>query len=303
MARLENAVRGFDRGCVDIVLGNLLSRPACERAASDVAVVFHLAAGGGGKSFPDAVMNSVVTTRNLLDACRTHTRLRRFVNVSSFAVYSNRHNPRRNWLDEDAPVEQRPELRGDPYCFGKIGQDAIVEEYGARFGLPYVIVRPGCVFGPGKHDITGRVGVDTFGLFVHLGGSNPIPFTYVDNCADAIVLAGITPGVDGEVFNVVDDNLPSSRQFLRWYKTNVRHFRSVYLPHAASRLFSVLWERYSHWSDGQLPPVFNSRRWHANWKRTHYTNARLKERLGWRPAITMSDGLRRYAESYRVRHA
>ena len=57
-----------------------------------------------------------------------------------------------------------------------------------------------------------------FGIFLHLGGSNPIPFTYVDNCADAIVLAGLTPGVDGEVFNVVDDNLPTSRQFLRLYK-------------------------------------------------------------------------------------
>src|SRR5438874_10347596 len=51
--------------------------------------------------------------------------------------------------------------------------------------------------------------------------SNTIPLTYVDNCADAIVLAGLKPGVDGEVFNVVDDDLPSSRRFLRLYKQNV----------------------------------------------------------------------------------
>ena len=56
--------------------------------------------------------------------------------------------------------------------------------------------------------------MDTFGVFVHLGGSNPIPFTFVDNCAEAIALAGIKKGAEGQAFNVVDDDLPSSRQFL-----------------------------------------------------------------------------------------
>ena len=94
-------------------------------------------------------------------------------------------------------------------------------EYGNKLNLPYVIVRPGHVYGPGNEAISARVGIGTFGTFLHLGGPNTIPFTYVDNCADAIVLAGLKPGVDGEVFNVVDDDLPSSRQFLGLYKKNV----------------------------------------------------------------------------------
>ena len=36
------------------------------------------------------------------------------------------------------------------------------------------------------------------------------------------LLAGLVEGVDGEVFNVVDDDLPSSREFLRSYKENVK---------------------------------------------------------------------------------
>ena len=66
------------------------------------------------------------------------------------------------------------------------------------------------------------------------GRSNPFPVTYVDNCAEAIVLAGVTTGVDGEVFNVVDDNLPTSRRFLRLYKQNVKRFGSLYIPHSLS---------------------------------------------------------------------
>jgi len=134
---------------------------------------------------------------------------------------------------------------------------------------------------------------------LHMGGANPIPFTYVDNCADAIVLAGLVRGVDGEIFNVVDDDLPSSRQFLRWYKKNVKGFKSVYVPHVASYALCYLWEKYSRWSEGQLPPAFNRRRWHAYWKKTSYSNEKLKTRLGWAPQVSTAEGLRRFFASCR----
>jgi nucleoside-diphosphate-sugar epimerase len=299
VSHVEAAVRNGAR--VEIIRGNLLSRSDCVRATKDTAVVFHLAAGRGEKSFPDSFMNSVVTTRNLLDAVAAHKCLKRFVSISSFAVYSNRHKPQGRLLDESCPVEPDPALRGDPYCFGKVKQDEIVHEYGRRFGIPYVIVRPGYVYGPDKDAITGRVGIGTLGLFLHLGGSNTIPLTFVDNCADAIIRAGVTPGVDGRVFNVVDDDLPSSREFLRLYKRNVKRFRSIYLPHAVSYAFCWLWEEYSRWSAEQLPPVFNRRGWHAYWKKTRYSNDKLKTELGWKPDVSMSEGLDRYFQGCRER--
>ena len=301
VARLEAIAARYKRARVEVLRGNLLSQEDCISATKDVAVIFHLAAGSGEKSFPDAYMNSVVTTRNLLEASLRHTCPQRFVNISSFAVYANTRKPRWRLLDESSPVEKHPERRGDAYCFAKVKQDEIVIEYGKRFGIPYVIVRPGSVYGPGKEAITGRVGIGTFGVFLHLGGSNTIPFTYVDNCAEAIVLAGVKQGVDGEVFNVVDDDLPSSRQFLRLYKRHVRRFGSIYVPHAASYALCYLWEKYSHWSKGQLPPVFNRSRWYAEWKKTRYSNEKVKTRLGWTPKVSINEGLRRYFEGCRER--
>jgi len=286
-------------GRITLIKGNLLSRDDCNRATEDVPVIFHLAAGGGGKSFPDAVMNSVVTTRNLLEASLLHGCLKRFVNISSLAVYSNTRKTRWRLLDETCPVDTHPQLRGDAYCFAKVRQDEIVEEYGKRFGLPHVIVRPGYVYGPGRDTISSRVGIDTFGVFLHLGGSNEVPLTYVDNCADAIALAGLTKGIDGRVFNVVDDELPSSRQYLRLYKKNMGRFTTVYVPHIMSYMLCYLWERYSTWSEGQLPPAFNRGRWHAYWKKTRYSNERLKTLVGWTPQVSIVDGFRRQFESSR----
>jgi nucleoside-diphosphate-sugar epimerase len=277
-----------------IIRGNLLSPEDCRAAARDVAVVYHLAAGTGEKSYPDAFMNSVVTTRNLLEACVRQPSLKRFVSISSFAVYSNRNKAHRRVLDESCPVEDRPEVRGEAYCYAKVKQDELIMEYGKTHRLPYVLLRPGAVYGPGKNSITGRVGVGTFGIFLHLGGSNSIPLTYVDNCADAIVLAGLKPGVDEQILNVVDDELPSSRQFLRLYKKNVKSFRSIYLPHFASYLLCYLWERYSKYSYGQLPPAYNRGAWHAYWKKTSYSNQKLKSLLGWSPKVPTSEGLKSY---------
>jgi nucleoside-diphosphate-sugar epimerase len=298
MSRVD-AARQRPGANVEMFRGNLLSPQDCLAATKDVAVVIHLAAARGEKSFPDAFMNSVVTTRNLLEACREQGTVRRFVNISSFAVYSNLGNPHGRLLDESCPEERQPALRGHAYTFAKVKQDEIVREYGERFGIPYVIIRPGYVYGPGNEAITNRVGIGTFGLFLHLGGGNTIPFTFVDNCAEAIVLAATKPGVDGHVFNVVDDDLPSSRRFLRLYKRNVRRFSSIYLPHAISYALCALWEKYSDWSEGQLPPVYNRRAWHAFWKRTQYSNSKLKTLLGWVQPVPTRDGLQTYFRSCR----
>jgi nucleoside-diphosphate-sugar epimerase len=284
---------------VELITGNLLSPEDCLAATQGASIIFHLAAGRGEKSYPDAFMNSVVTTRNLLEASARHNCLKRFVNISSFSVYSNRRKPRLRVLDETCPVEEHPALRGEAYCFAKAEQDEIVAEYGKRLGIPYVIVRPGQVYGAGNEGITARVGISTFGVFLHLGGSNTIPFTYVDNCVEAIALAGLKKGIDGETFNVVDDDLPSSRKFLRLYKRNVKSFTSLYVPHFLNYALCYLWEKYSSWSEVQLPPAFNRRKWHAYWKKTRYSNEKLKIRLGWTPRVPTEEGLKRFFESCR----
>lgn len=299
---LEQSLNEEGRGPrIEFVKGNLLSREDCEAATRDVVVIYHLAAGTGTKSFAEAFLNSVVTTRNLLDGVVAHDCLRRFVNVSSFAVYTNQGKPQPDLLDESCPTENRSEARGDAYCFAKMKQDELVEDYGKKFGIPYVLVRPGVVYGPGKPRIHGRVGLDTFGLFLHLGGPNSIPLTFVDNCAEAIALAGLKPGIDGQVFNVVDDDLPSSRQFLEMYKKEVRPFRSIYLPHFVSYLFCFLWEKYAAWSQGQLPPIHNRREWTASWKRTRYSNDKTRRMLDWTPRVSTAEGLKRFFADCRER--
>ncbi len=177
----------------------------------------------------------------------------------------------------------------------------MVAEYGRKHGIPFVMLRPGWVYGPGNTAITGRVGIGSFGVFLHLGGSNRIPLSYVDNCAEAVALAATVPGVDGEAFNVVDDDLVTSWQFLRLYKQRVNRFSSLYVPRPVSRALCRLWEWYSARSANQLPPVFNIRRWDSLWRNTAYTNRKLKLALGWAPRVSTEAGLQMYFDACRAR--
>jgi nucleoside-diphosphate-sugar epimerase len=295
--RLEEVLKRFNGGeNVELVTGDLLSRDDCLKAADGVSIIYHLAAGIE-KSFAGAFMNSALATRNLIDAFLECGQPKRFVNVSSFAVYSNLKLKRDALIDETCALEDSPQERFDAYGFGKLKQEELVREYGRQRKLPYVIIRPGAVFGPGKRDLSGRVGIDTFGFFIHLGGSNRLPLTFVDNCAEAIVLAGLKPGVESEIFNVVDDELLSSRQFFNAYK-KVRPSFSVSVPYFLAYGISVLWERYSKWSKGQLPPAFNRRRCSAEWKGNRYSNQKLKERLDWKPKVSMKEAMAAFLSQF-----
>jgi nucleoside-diphosphate-sugar epimerase len=289
--RLRNVLRERSGGeKVELFSGDLASMDDCRRATEGVSLIYHLATGFD-KSFAGAFMNSALITRNLIQAFLRCGEPKRFVNVSSFAVYSNLRLRRGAILDETCPLEEAPNERYDAYAFGKLKQEELLKEYATKHELSYVTLRPGTVFGPGKKELSGRVGINTFGFFIQVSGANVLPLTFVDNCADAIVLAGLKPGVEGEIFNIVDDTLLSSRQFLQAYKKRLSSFFSVRVPYWLAYLGCSLWEHYSRQSKGQIPPVFNRRRCAAEWKRHAYSNQKLRDGLGWKPKVDMKTAM------------
>jgi nucleoside-diphosphate-sugar epimerase len=297
LGRLEKALSEFGNGRnVELVTGDLLSIGDCVKAAEGVSIIYHLAAGFD-KSFADAFMNSALTTRNLIDAFSEYGEPKRFVNVSSFAVYSNLGLKRGALLDESCPLEDAPQERHDAYAYGKLKQEEIVRDLGRTHDIPFVILRPGTVFGPGKRELTGRIGISISGLFLHVGGSNQLPLTYVDNCADAIVQAGIRPGIEGETFNVVDDDLLTSRQFLRAYRKSGGRFFSLPLPYFAPYLLCAICECCSK-RFKQAPRRFNRRRCAAEWKGNRFSNRKLRDRLGWKPRVPMKQAMEEFLAQF-----
>ncbi len=115
-------------------------------------------------------------------------------------------------------LEQHPEQR-DVDSHSKLRQEQLFWEYHQKYGFDLVVLRPGVIYGPGGGHFSNRVGLQPLrAVPPHLGGKNLLPLTYVDNCAEAIVVAALSEGSSGQVYNVVDDDLPTSGQYLSLYK-------------------------------------------------------------------------------------
>ncbi|WP_437224693.1 NAD-dependent epimerase/dehydratase family protein [Planctomicrobium sp. SH661] len=278
------------RDRLELVRGDMNDRRALERHLDGVNVVYHLAAALGG-SCSTMFLNTVVPTRTLMEVAATAP-VDRFVLISSMGVYGTSSVRKWGTLDESTPVDPHPELR-DPYTFSKIRQESVAWLAREQLGLPLVVVRPGVIYGPGRSLLTSRVGLSLGPLLLRMGGGQTLPYTYVENCAAAICRAGLTPDVEGEIFNVVDDDLPTGKRIVRFLRRNGQKIRSIWIPRTAISPLSALYACYSAWSEGQLPPVLSRYKSEAIWKPLRYSNAKAKHSLHWQPTISTEEGLRR----------
>ncbi|WP_437600853.1 NAD(P)-dependent oxidoreductase [Sorangium sp. So ce590] len=275
---------------LDVAVGSLATKEAAERAVEGVDVVYHVAAAMGGAP-ADMFLNTVVASKNLLEALVHTGRSPRVILVSSFGVYGVADLPRGYIVDENTPLESRPAQR-DLYSQAKLRQEKLFWEYQARYGFPLTVLRPGVIYGPGGNAFSGRVGMSLFGVFLHLGGRNLLPLSYVDNCAEAIAIAGRSEVAKGQVYNVHDDDLPTADVYLARYKREVKPIRSLSVPYVALTRISKLVERYHAYSKGQLPAVFTPYKTATSWKGNRFDNTKLKA-LGWKPLVSTEEGLQR----------
>jgi nucleoside-diphosphate-sugar epimerase len=303
ISHLETVAAKYPKVNIERVVGSLGSIDTAAELVDGCETIFHVAAAMGGAP-ADIFLNTVVTTKNLCEAIARTSASRGgkpplFVLVSSFGVYGVADLPRGTTVDEKTPLESNP-ARRDPYSQGKLRQEKLCWDYHANGVIRLAVARPGVIYGPRGGSFSARVGLGLFGVFLHLGGKNTLPLTYVDNCAEAIALLGDRPEAAGEVYNVVDDELIDAHDYLRRYKESVRPLRSLSLPYSVTMAMSHAVERYHRASKGQLPAIFTPYKTATTWKGNRFTNAKLKS-LGWRPLVSTEDGLARTFEALKAR--
>jgi nucleoside-diphosphate-sugar epimerase len=296
-SRLTALAERFPDASVELFAGSLASKDAARKALEGVGTVYHLAASLLGAA-ADIFLNTVVASKHLLEGIAASGWPIKVVLVSSFGVYGVADLPRNTVVDEATPLEAHP-ARRDLYSQAKLRQEKLFREYQARYGFPLVVLRPGVIYGPRGSRISARVGLDLMGVFLHLGGNNTLPLTYVDNCAEAIATAGQSPTSSGQTYNVVDDDLPTCDAYLAQYRARVKPLRAVRVPYLAMQAISVAVQRYHRFSKGQLPAIFTPYKTATSWKGNRFDNSKLKA-LGWRPLLSTEEGMRRAFEHFKA---
>jgi 2-alkyl-3-oxoalkanoate reductase len=293
-SRLDELQLEYPNCKLEFVVGNLTSPAGCRRALDGITTVFHLAAQMKGAP-ASLFLNTVVASNRIIEAMR-ESGPRRVVLVSSLAVYGPMNGPQGTMLDESTPLESCPRER-DVYSQSKLWQESLFQKALAENGNELVVLRPGIVYGQGGQEIPLRMGLKVGNWLWRFGRNNLLPLTYVQNCAEAVAIAGLEHQATG-CYNVIDDDLPTASEYLNEYRARVRDIRSIWIPWSLTQGLSKVFETYSNFSDGQLPPVLTPYKSVVLWRGSRFDNRKLKS-LGWRQIVPTAEALQMTFEYFK----
>ena len=168
--------------------------------------VLHVAGVTKGTSYEDFRLGNVMPTRNLLGALhRQHPDTKRFVLVSSLASYgpSATSAPHRE-ADPRRPIEY--------YGRSKLEAEEVVEEESG--GIPWTILRPSGVYGPGDVDYFNLFKSAMRGWNVFFGNRNRcMSIIYVDDCVRGTLMAAQHENSVGKGYFLTNDEQVTWEQF------------------------------------------------------------------------------------------
>jgi nucleoside-diphosphate-sugar epimerase len=193
----------------ELVVGNLADPEAMRKAVADVDLIYHCAANvATWDCWENYYASNVAGVESLLSAIENQRPpLSRLVHLSTVDVYGFPLEP----ADEDSPAD------GEPFGYGrsKAQGEALLRRRCTDHSIPYSILRPANVIGPGSQFVE-RIGRELDGgLMITIdGGSANAGLLHIDNLLDAMQWVARSPQAVGRVFNARDTVDMSWAQFL-----------------------------------------------------------------------------------------
>jgi dTDP-glucose 4,6-dehydratase len=258
------------------IKGDICDAPAVEAAIRGCDAVVHFAAESHvDRSIyePAAVVETNITGTLVMLQVARKAGVHRFVHISTDEVYGD--------LPPGTFSDETPLLRpSSPYSASKAGADLLVGSFIRTYGFPAVVTRSSNNYGPFQFPekflpLMISNALEDKPLPIYGDGKQQRDWLHVeDNCRG--ILAVLERGRIGEVYNIgggdVEENLTIARQLLR-------------VLGKPETLLSYVSDRPGH-----------DRRYALD-------SRKIADGLGWKPRISLQDGLRQTIEWYKTNTA
>ncbi|MTH33255.1 dTDP-glucose 4,6-dehydratase [Paracoccus limosus] len=286
-ANLENVASVADQPGYAFEQADLRDRAALDRVLADHQpdAIMHLAAESHvDRSIdgPGAFIETNITgTYNLLEAARAYWVAQgrpegfRFHHISTDEVFGSLGET--GQFTEDTPYDPR-----SPYSASKAASDHLVRAWHETYGLPVVLTNCSNNYGP-FHFPEKLVPVVILNALhgrpipVYGDGGNIRDWLYVEDHADALLLV-LEKGELGRSYNIGGENEAKNIDLVRTICAHMDRLRPDAAPH--DRLITFVTDRPGHDRRYAIDPT------------------RIRTELGWRPSLTVEEGLRRTVEWY-----
>ncbi len=271
---------------VTVIPGDLTRPESLRGCMEGCSLVYHCAAKLGGMNMAASQVINVDGTQALLDET-VRSGVERFIHLSTIAVYG--FSCEQN-ITEEFPWPESSE----PYITTKQQAERLVQKAAEK--IPVSIARLGDVIGPGQFTWTINFiqkinqGVLTPPREADSGFVNPV---YIDNLIDALLLLGAHPAAAGQIFNVVDGTPIRTSDYIR-RMAGMAGKTPFALPGAVMKgiatllmVLDTLRGREATATPGDVEYLL---------KKSTFSAQKIREMLGWKPAVDLEEGFRRTEE-------
>lgn len=260
--------------------------PATVTAAMEgVAYVFHVAAAYREAKYADAMYCHVhvTSTRLLAEAALKNKGFQRFVQVSTVGVMGHIAHPP---ADETAPLNP-----GDIYQSTKAEAELWLREFGPRHGLPFTVIRPAAIYGPGDTRLLKFFKMAARRRLFLVGHSRGLyHLVHVEDLTEVLMLAAVHPAALNEVFICGNPECVSLEQIAQIVAGELgNRFTVIRLPAAPLFLAADSCEWICR-KVGVEPPI-HRRRLAFFTKDRSFDTRKLRDRLGYSMRVSNEAGL------------
>jgi nucleoside-diphosphate-sugar epimerase len=301
LARTAARAAALASAGADVRVGDVGEAASIAGIADGIDTVFHLVRSPTSASKAEFERIDVRGTELMLREAR-RAGVRRFVYVGTLAGYAVTDRGDGTVIDETTVFDDTGRLGN--YVQAKAQAEALVLADGdsgtaAGTGMETVVVRLGLVCGVGTGVFPAHVCQPVSGDWVILFGDGavPLPLIYIGNAVEALILAATAPNVAGKSFNVVDSDVLTQREYLDLLRQSTGgRPRVVRLPRLA--YYALGWASELAASARGKEPTTNRYRIKLRLAHVRWDCTKARNELGWRPRVSLRDGLRTTFEKY-----
>ncbi len=277
---------------VEQIQGDIVDKTAVEQACKGVKLVFHAAAKPGvWGNYADYYRTNVAGTQHVIDACKKHGVLRLVYTSSPSVVFDGTDM---EGVDESVPY---PEKFHAHYPKTKAMAEQLVIK-AADKDLMTITLRPHLIWGPKDNHLVPRI-IERARRLVRVGsGKNLVDTIYIDNAAEAHVLAADrlkeNPGLSGKVYFISQDNpVPLWDMVNDILKTAghppVKRAIPRKIAWLMGALFEVVFKMFRIRGEPQMTRFLADELATAHW----FDIRAAKKDLGYAPTVSIKEGLSR----------
>jgi nucleoside-diphosphate-sugar epimerase len=290
----KDDVTWLEQRDVDIYRGDICDPDTLVNPTRGVDTLFHLAGMMGfWRPIEDYRAVNVAGTKNVCEVALA-AGVRRLVHVSSWTVYGMDLG---QLVTEDFPFNPLSE----PYAVTKAEGDVVVQRLIAEKGLPAVIIRPDTFFGPGDRIHFGRMADRLLArrAIVVGSGRNRLPFVYVSDVVQGLLLAADKDRAIGQAYNIAGDQHFTQEEMWRAIATSVSADPPrIHVPYFLLYTAASVIERAAILAHTQHQPLIT--RVGAKLFGTDNLHAigKARDELGYVPRVSLGEGVRFTAKWY-----